>query len=209
MEDGAMRSRKVLGRFDIDFEAKSIYGGMEVELADTVGVDLNWWRWDSEFLSENVSSIVDDIYDTSSQVSTTAGRVWREPLTLQAVTAQIIRGSNAMNDLGFYVVDNLRIVFNVGQLRSVIPTMLTNPAQHIKDRIEYKGQIYTPTRVFPRGHFGDRWAVITVDCNHVSREELVNDPQFRSYASQDFVDLRNIEPTTPEDPEEPEEPEEP
>lgn len=198
-----MRSRKVLGRFDIDFEAKSIYGGMEIDLADTVGVNLNWWLWDSEFLRENVSTIVDDVYDTSSQTSTTAGRVWRNPLTVQAVTAQIIRGSNAMNDRGFYVVDNLRIVFNVGQLRHLIPTMLTDPAQHIKDRIEYKGQIYTPTRVFPRGHFGDRWAVITVDCNHVSREELVNDPQFRSYASQDFVDLRNIEPPEPEeDPEE-------
>jgi hypothetical protein len=195
-----MKSRKVLGRFDIDYEARSIYGGMEVELADTVGVDLKWWLWDSDFLNENVTTVVDDIYDTSSQTTTQSGRVWQDPIVLQAVTAQIIRGANVMNDRGFYVVDNLRIVFNVGQLRYVIPTMLTNPAQHIKDRIEYKGQIYTPTRVFPRGHFGDRWAVITVDCNHVSREELVNDPQFRKYASKDFVDFRNIEPEEPEEP---------
>ena len=194
-----MKARKVLGRFDLDFEAQSIYGGMEVELADTVGVNLNWWLWDSEFLRDNVTTIVDDIYDTSSQKNTGAGRVWRDPIQLQAVTAQIIRGSNVMNDLGFYVVDNLRIVFNTGQLRYRIPTMLTNPAQHIKDRIEYKGQIYTPTRVFPRGHFGDRWAVITIDCNHVSREELINDPQFRKYASQDFIDLRNLETPAPEE----------
>jgi hypothetical protein len=209
MEDGSMRARKVLGRFDTDFEAQSIYGGMKVELADTVGVNLKWWLWDNKFLRENVLTILDDVYDTSSQSTTTGGRVWRDPLTIQAVTAQIIRGSNVMNERGFYVVDNLRIVFNVGQIRGVIPTMLTNPAQHIKDRIEYKGQIYTPTRVFPRGHFGDRWAVITVDCNHVSSEELVNDPQFRRYASQEFVDLRNLEPPEPEEPGEPEEEEYP
>jgi hypothetical protein len=202
-----MRSRKVLGRFDIDFEAQSIYKGMTAELADTVGVTLDWWRWDTEFLRQNVASIVDDIYDTSSQTSVSGGRVWKDPLEVQALTAQIIRGSNVMNDRGFYVVDTLRIVFNVGQLRSVIPTMLTDPAQHIKDRITYKGQVYTPTRVLPRGHFGDRWAVITVDCNHVSFEELVNDKQFRKYSSQEFVDLRNIEPDDlPDLPDFPEEP---
>jgi hypothetical protein len=67
-----------------------------------------------------------------------------------------------------------------------------NPGQHIKDRILYRNQVFTPTRVMPRGHFGYKWAVITVDCNEVNPEELVNDPQFQRYALTPAIEQRTI-----------------
>jgi hypothetical protein len=96
--------------------------------------------------------------------------------------AQVIRGANIMNERGFYTTDTLRIVINVRDIENLIPEMLPIPEQHLKDRIVYKGQVFTPTRLLPRGHFADRYAVITVDCNEVNPEELVNDSQFQEYA---------------------------
>jgi hypothetical protein len=65
----------------------------------------------------------------------------------------------------------------------MIPEVLTDPNAQIKDRIMYRGEVFVPTRVLPRGSFGYRWAVVTIDCNQVNPEELVNDPQFQTQAS--------------------------
>jgi hypothetical protein len=96
-----------------------------------------------------------------------------------------------MNQRGFYTSDNLRLVMNVGDVQRLIPQMLTAPNAHIRDRILYKGQVYTPSRVLPRGAFGYRYAVVTIDCNQVNHEELVNDPQFKQYATASKAEPRN------------------
>jgi hypothetical protein len=96
--------------------------------------------------------------------------------------AQIIRSSNVMNERGFYVTDTLRLVVNVGEIQRLIPGVLVDPSSHIKDRIVYRGEVFVPTRVLPRGSFGYNYAVVTIDCNQVNSEELVNDPQFQTYA---------------------------
>ena len=61
--------------------------------------------------------------------------------------------------------------------------MVTDPNQHIKDRIVFQDQVFVPTRVLPRGRYAARYSVITIDCNLVNAEELVNDPQFQTYAN--------------------------
>jgi hypothetical protein len=70
--------------------------------------------------------------------------------------------------------------------------LITDPNNHIKDRIIYRGQVFTPTRVIPRGSFGYRWAVITVDLNQVNPEEMVNDPQFQRYATPVETERRTL-----------------
>lgn len=182
-----MRGQRVLGRFDIDYEALSIYEGINDDLRAPVGNVVDWWVWDQEHLEDNYDEVVDDIYDTSKASLPGAGgsmqgRKWQEPFRMPVVMAQVIRGSNVMNERGFYTTDTLRLVINVKDIESLIPEMLPIPEQHIKDRIVYKGQVFTPTRLLPRGHFADRYAVVTVDCNEVNPEELVNDAQFQQYA---------------------------
>lgn len=179
------------GRFSVDYEAKSMYEGIGEELGATVGVEVDWWRWQDYYLNDNYTDIVDPIYDVSSSTST-KGRRWMLPFKMPVVMAQLIRGTNVMNQRGFYTSDTLRIVINVGEVNRFLPTLLTNSNGHIKDRIIYRGQVFVPTRVLPRGSFGYRWAVVTIDCNQMNSEELVNDPQFQAYATPSKSDYRTF-----------------
>lgn len=169
-------------RFSVDYEAKSIYEGIAEDLGGTVGVEIDWWRWQEYYLEENYATIVDDVYDVSSSV-TGEGRRWMLPFKMPVLMAQLIRSTNTMNERGFYTTDTLRVVINAGDASRLLPSLVgEDPSQHIKDRITYRGQVFTPTRVLPRGHFGYQWSVVTIDCNEVAPEELVNDPQFQRYA---------------------------
>jgi hypothetical protein len=97
---------------------------------------------------------------------------------MPVVMAQHLRGTNVMNERGYYVTDTLRLVMAVTDVQRLIPGMLTDPNAHIKDRIVFQDGVFVPTRVLPRGRYKNNYAVITVDCNMVNAEELVNDPQF-------------------------------
>ena len=185
-----MRGTKLQGRFNIDYEGKSMYEGIAEDLGATVGVDVDWFKWQDYYLEDNYEDVVDDIYDVSSSVPT-KGRRWMLPFTMPVVMAQLIRSTNVMNERGYYVTDTLRLVINAGDARKLLPSLTgDNPGQHIKDRILYRNQVFTPTRVMPRGHFGYKWAVVTVDCNEVNPEELVNDPQFQKYALSPNLEIR-------------------
>lgn len=179
---GGSEGGDVNSRFDMDYEAMSIYEGIAEELGGTVGQEVDWFRWQNYYLEDNFNTIVDDVYDVSSSVPG-QGKRWMLPFKMPTVMAQFIRGTNIMNERGFYVADTLRLVLNVGDVQRLDSSIITDPNNHIKDRILYRGQVFVPTRVLPRGSFGYRWAVVTVDCNQVNPEELVNDPQFQRYAS--------------------------
>lgn len=179
------------GRFDLDYESKSMYEGIGEELGATVGVDVDWMKWQDYYLEANYTDIVDEIYDVSSS-SAGGGRRWQLPIKMPVIMAQWVRGTNIMNQRGFYTTDTLRLVINVGDAQRFIPSLLTEPNGHIKDRIIYRGEVFTPTRVIPRGSFGYRWAVITVDLNQVNPEEMINDPQFQRYATPVETERRTL-----------------
>ena len=172
-----MRGTKVQGRFKIPFENKSIDEGIVDELRDPVGTEVDWWLWDDAALVADYDNYVDPIYDVSNQTDG-KGRRWNDPFKMPVILAQVIRGTNIMNERGFYTVDTLRLVISVADLNRLVPSMLTNPNDHIKDRIVYQDIVFVPTRVLPRGHYAENYAVVTIDCNQVNTEELVNDPQF-------------------------------
>jgi hypothetical protein len=189
---GGREGTDVNSRFGMDYESKSMYEGISEDLGGTVGVDVDWFRWQEYYLEDNYNSIVDKIYDVSSSVPG-EGRRWMLPFKMPTLMAQLLRSTNVMNERGFYITDTLRLVISAGDAQRLLPSLVgENPHQHIKDRVFYRGQVFTPTRVVPRGHFGYRWAVITVDCNEVNPEELVNDPQFQRYALAPGVENRTI-----------------
>lgn len=203
-----MRGSKLQGRFHVDYEAKSIYEGIGEELGATVGQEVDWYQWSDEYLADNYDIVVDPIYDVSNYGidgdipgGIPNGRRWATPFKLPTVMAQLIRSTNVMNERGFYVSDTLRLVVNVGEIQRLVPAIMDNPSLHIKDRIVYRNEVFVPTRVLPRGSFGYRYAVVTIDCNQVNAEELVNDPQFAQFASPSWVDPRTPPPPPP--PEEP------
>jgi hypothetical protein len=179
---GGSESTDNTGRFSIDYEAKSMYEGIAEDLGGTVGVEVDWMRWSNTYLEDNYATIVDDIYDVSSSVAG-QGRRWVLPFKMPVVMAQFVRGTNVMNERGFYVTDTLRLVMNVGDVQRMLPSLITDANNHIKDRVIYRGEVFVPTRVLPRGSFGYRWSVVTVDLNQINPEELQNDPQFVNYAA--------------------------
>jgi len=187
---GGREGTDINSRFNMDYESKSIYEGIAEDVGGTVGVDIDWFRWQEYYLNENFTDIVDDIYEVSSS-EPGKGRRWMLPFKMPVLMAQLLRSTNIMNQRGFYVTDTLRLVLSAGDAQRLLPSLVgDNPSQHVKDRILYRGQIFSPTRVLPRGHFGYRWAVVTVDCNEVNPEELVNDPQFQRYALPPGVNIR-------------------
>lgn len=186
-----MRGTRLQGRFDVEYESLAIYEGITEDLGYMVGVQVDWWEWDQEYLDNNFSTVVDEIYDVSSSVPG-GGRRWKDPIKVEVVMARFISGGNVMNTRGFYTSDTLRLVINADEMSNRFPGFFEtkDPSAHIKDHIVFKGQVYRPTVVAPRGHFSTHWAVITIDLNQVNPEELVNDPQFQDYALAPTSDVR-------------------
>jgi hypothetical protein len=177
-----MRGTKVQGRFKIDFENKSMEEGMVDELRDPVGSEVDWWVWDAAALAADYNTWVDPIYDVSNQTPG-QGRRWKDPIKLPVIMAQQLRGTNVMNERGYYVVDTLRLVVSVADVNRLLPALLTDPNQQIKDRVVFQDEVFVPTRVLPRGRYANFYSVVTIDLNQLNPEQLVNDPQFQSYTS--------------------------
>ena len=188
-----MRGERREGRFSVMHEQQAIKGAITTELVRTVGTTIDWWFYDQ------VNTVVDPIYDVGSY-SAAGGRRWTGPIVVPVVNASIFQGTTPSNDeRGFYNVDTLRITINVDVVRQgnnlvgsnsgTIPqlSMLEiNPDHYLLDRIVFREQVYQPIKINTLGFITDRYTVISIDCTQVNPEELVNDPQFQSYANFQF-----------------------
>lgn len=177
-----MRGSKIQGRFKIDYETVSMDEGITDEVRDPIGQTVDWWQWDYEFYVDHPTEVIDDIYAVSSSTEG-EGRLWIPSFELPVVLAQQIRGVNMMNERGFYVVDTLRITVSVADVLKYIPQMIDNPSFHIRDRVTFQNEVFTPTQVLPKGRYAERYSVVTIDCVMVSAEEMVNDPQFQQFTT--------------------------
>lgn len=161
-----MRGGNVLGRFDPEFEVKSIRSGITQDLQRPVGQHVTWFLFDAS------QTTVDPIYDVGAQ---TGGRVWVDPFELPVVNAYVFQNEIYQNDRGFYAVDTLRLFVNYDDVIRFIPTLDSDPDRHIKDRAIFRGQIYAANRIFPRGQVNYDYMVLTVDLTQVKPDEQVND----------------------------------
>jgi len=156
--------------------------GIVDELRDPVGTTVSWWLWDANYTEQNPTLVFDPIYNTSNEEEG-KGRRWVEPFKMPVIMAQQLRGTNVENERGFYVTDTLRLVIAVDDINRFLPAMVSDPNAHIRDRVVFQDEVFVPTRVLPRGRYKDRYSVITIDCNQINPEQLVNDPQFQEYAN--------------------------
>ena len=161
-----MRGGNVLGRFDPEFEVKSIYSGISQDLQRPVGQEVLWYLFDPD------ATTIDPIYDTGAQ---TGGRVWKAPFALPVVNAYVFQNEMYQNDRGFYTVDTLRLFINFADVERYIPDLETNPDVHMKDRCVFRDQMYAANRIFPRGQVDYDYMMLTVDLTQVKPEEQVND----------------------------------
>lgn len=161
-----MRGTHALGRFDAEYEVKSIRTGISRDLGRPVGQFVDWYRYDT------VNSASDPVYDVGSN---STGRVWHAPVRIPVVNAFTFQANQFQNDRGFYTVDTLRIVINYDDVIRFIPSLDEAPDQHLLDRIFYRDQFFTPNRVFPKGQIGYEFMGLLVEATQVKPEEQVND----------------------------------
>ena len=184
-----MRGERIQGRFTVLSEQGSIISGVTKELVRTVGNDIDWWFYDPE------NTVVDEIYDVGSSLSG-GGVQWIGPISVPTVNATIDHGMTVQNERGFYNTDLISVTINMdvikdgsdllGSNSSTIPQLAgieTNPDRYLRDRIVYRGQVFSITQVFPRGLIVEDYTLITLRGEQVNAEELVNEPQFQSYAN--------------------------
>ena len=161
-----MRGSNVLGRFTSEFEVKSIRHGIAQDLQAPVGQDVLWRLFDT------AATVIDDVYDVGAS---SGGRSWKKGFALPVVNAYVFQNEMYQNDRGLYTVDTLRLFINYDDVIRFIPTLDSQPDTHLKDRVEYRGQMYAPNRVFPKGQINMDYTVLTVDLTQVKPEETVND----------------------------------
>lgn len=170
MGEARMRGSDQSGRFPLDEELREMYRGIKADLQGPVGQFVDWYVWDL------ASSTADTLYDVSSSVS--GGRMWKPPVRIPVVGATIAQGEYAGSQHGFYTTDNMRFTFNAEEIYRAIPDLTTQADVHYKDRFIYRAELFTVTRLWPKGHIQGMFATVTVEANQVKPDEAINDPQF-------------------------------
>lgn len=168
-----MRGENLMGRFDSIYEVESIGVGIDQDLQNPVGQYVDWWVFDPTHTK------TDPVYDVGDYVE--IGRQWRNPFRVPVVMATIVQGSSYQNERGFYTKDNLSMVINAVVMYELLPDMAYTPDRHLADRITYRGKLFTPTLIYPKGHIQDHLVVTRIDAEEVKPEEVVNDPQFAAW----------------------------
>jgi hypothetical protein len=166
-----MRNNGPGGRFTTEYEHDSILGGIDTDLQLHVGQSLLWYRYDAN------GTDTDDIYDVG-------GRHYTGPLVIPTVSAVVVQGMTVQNDRGFYNSDTLRATINIRDIDAQLEDSLSESLnEYLLDRIVYRDEVFTITKLYPRGLIKDKYTMLTLDANQVNPEQLVNDPQFSQYAN--------------------------
>lgn len=159
------------GRFTLPFEVYSIHEGIGDDLQQPVGQFLDWWVWDPE------STVMDQTYDVGGY---SGGRFWEYPIRMPVVDATIIQDDMYQNPRGFYTSDTMSFTINAGDVYRLLPDMLDSPDVHYKDRIQWRGSLFVPVKIYPKGYIRDLLVTVVVDAMQVTAEENVNDNQFNN-----------------------------
>ena len=133
-------------------------------------------------MAANHTDWVDEIYDVSNQTPGKGVR-WNDPFDLPVIMAQHTRGDSLPSERGYYTTDQFKIVVAVADLNRLLPDMIENPTNHIKDHVIFNNIVFRPQQVNPLGRYADRYSVVQIDCNQINPEELVSYPQFLDYAN--------------------------
>jgi hypothetical protein len=163
------------GRFDADFESDSISAGINQDLQRPVGTHAEWWIYDPE------NTTIDSIYDVGATDGT--GRRWIGPYNLPIIRSVIKQGAVPTSAQGYYNADTLHLTINAEDLIKISPNVVNHPDLQNRGRIVWLNEVFRPSYVQQRAIVADRFSLITVECIQVTREELVNDPQFSKYAT--------------------------
>lgn len=167
--------RKKGSRFGPDAETNRIYNGME-GWRDVFGDWLTYYRYNS------AETVMDPIYDEAIG----SGRIYYPPLRVPAMHVTHIQGENEYGDLGFYANDSLTAIISFDQFSGVgmqWADVLTG--NYLKDRVLYNRQVYRVVSISPRGKIQERSIVMSIECQQLKSDEILDDATFNQWAITD------------------------
>jgi hypothetical protein len=161
------------GRFSVDFETASIYGGLR-----------DWQRWTGDqvyyFRFAYDQSSVDPVY---GEADSPLGRIYFGPMNVPALHVIHIEGDNDNSEDGFYYNDRAHITLSFDQLKKLgLNKMDINTSNYLKDRFVYDTKVFRVTSVQVLGQIQQRDIIVAIDATQVKPDEMVNDIQFAQYA---------------------------
>lgn len=179
---------RTISKFDMPFERESIFKGVDEEFQPQVGTTVRWYRFSAypDQYEDEYYPVTDvhDIYDWGEY------RRWQDPFDFPVVG--VVRSSEGQpsqsSDEGKSFRDRIRLICSMRTfekfgmtpegLSQVYERTLTN------DRVEYGNRIFDVDSLFADGFLYDTYdLLVVVVCSQVRPDEMVNDPDFRTFSS--------------------------
>jgi len=165
------------GRFTSNFERNAISAAIDVDLTRPAGTSALWYIYDQ------VNSEIDPIYDVGDNLSRmdASGRLWRGPYTVPVIKAVIGQGNTKVTEAGFYNADTLQLTISSQYIEAIEAGTMMNPDDQNRSRIIWKNEVFRPYLAQQKGIINENFVLLSLSCQQVMPEEMVNDPQFLSY----------------------------
>jgi hypothetical protein len=160
------------GRFSVDFETSTIYGGLR-----------DWQRWTGDefyyFRFAYDQSTDDPVYGEADSPN---GRIYFGPNLIPALHVLHIEGANDNSEDGFYFNDTAHITMSFDQIKKMgLDRIDLNTQNYLKDRFVYDTKVFRVTKIEVMGQLQQRDIIVTIDATQVKPDEMVNDIQFAQY----------------------------
>lgn len=164
------------GRFTADYETDQINGSLRGWQAE-FGDDITYFRFWKE------QSEMDPVFDEATK----AGRLYHPPKKIAVLHATHTEGGNEIRPQGFYYNDELYVIAFFDQLMKVGFTNLDlQTYDYLKDRIVYDYKVFRVTKINVTGQVQERDVMVSIEGTQVKPDEMLNDPQFKSYLDPRF-----------------------
>lgn len=162
------------GRFSVNYETASIYGGLR-----------DWQRWTGDqiyyYRFQYEQSNVDPVY---GEAEPPMGRVYFGPNLIPALHVIHTEGDNDNTERGFYSNDRAHVTLSFDELKRLgLDRMDINTQNYLKDRFVYDGKVFRVTNFQILGQVQQKDIIVAIDATQVKPDELVNDLQFAQYAT--------------------------
>ena len=155
-------------RFSVESELSRIDTGLVADAQKEWGVSVEWFRFDED------ATAVDDLYDVG------AARRWQSPLRIPALWVVRDEGRDTYDQDGLYVTETLQVALAKSVLRDKLHWVNLEKMirDHLRDRIQFEGVVFTISSFQPMGQLLDRDTIIGVMATKVREDQHIWDPDF-------------------------------
>lgn len=169
------------GRFNVNTETTLIHRALR-GYQRQVGDIMTYWRFDYN------SSQMHPVYDEASG----PGRVYYGPWQIPVIHVNHGEaGDTNPRDSGLYVRDTLFIIAEFSQIsRAGLTDADIKHGAYQRDRVAYNNSLFAVSHMDILGQIRRRDIIVSLTCEQLRDDELVDDPQFEPYVTGDLTRIQ-------------------